>query len=159
MTEPIYVSRSKIKGEGVFASRDIKRGEVVCKMKGEKIPVGKLHKVSQSGRDIVVDPLQISQTEYVNLARPYVVINHSCDPNCGIRQQHLVAIKKISKNEEITYDYSSTWFDGFNCNCGSRICRGHVGDFLGISKSVQRKYIKLGIIPDFILKTLPNSGS
>ena len=95
MIEPIYIAKSKIKGEGVFASRDIKRGEIICKMRGEKISKKELHKVHHSGRDIVVDPLQIGKSRYINMMRPYVLINHSCDPNAGIKNDYLVAIKKI----------------------------------------------------------------
>ncbi len=61
-------------------------------------------------------------------------------------------LKKLRWGGEINYDYSTTWFDGFNCNCGSKSCRGHIGDFSAIPKAVQKKYKKLGIIPDFIMK-------
>ncbi len=154
MIKLIYVSKSKIKGEGVFASRDIKKEEKICKMRGEKITAKDLYKTSQLGRDIVVDPLQISEDNYLNMIRPYVLINHSCEPNAGIKNENLVAIKKIKEGEEITYDYSSTWFDGFNCKCGSKVCRGHIGDFSGIPKNTQRKYLQLEIVPDFIKNNL-----
>ena len=62
----------------------------------------------------------------------------------------MIAICDIKKDEEIAYDYSSTWYDGFECKCSSRNCRGHIGDFSGIPKAVQKKYLRLGIIPDFI---------
>lgn len=83
--EPIYVSQSKLKGQGVFASRPIKKNAFICQMRGEKISADELHKITQSGRDIVVDGLQVGEREYINLEKPYVLINHSCDPNAGIR--------------------------------------------------------------------------
>lgn len=154
MIEPIYIAKSRIKGKGVFASRNINIGETICRMRGIKISSKQLYLVSQSGRDIVVDPLQVDNNRYINLDTPYVIINHSCDPNCGIRNGNLIAIRKIRRGQEITYDYSSTWFDGFNCNCGSKICRGHIGDFSSIPKNIREKYFKLGTVPDFIRKNI-----
>lgn len=153
MSEPIYVAKSKKRGKGLFAKRRIKKGELIFKFKGEKISSKNLYRVSQGGRDIVVDPLQIASNFYLDLKKPYVYVNHSCDPNAGIKNScDLVAIKSIPKSTEITFDYSSTWFDGFKCNCGSKLCRGHIGDFSGIPKAIRKKYMQLGIIPDFIIR-------
>ena len=68
------------------------------------------------------------------------------------KTNNLVAIKNIKENEEITFDYSTTWLEGFNCKCGKINCRGYVGDFLSLSKRLRNRYKKIGIIPEFILK-------
>lgn len=153
MRDPFPIGRSKIRGRGVFASRDIGRGEKVCDMKGMKIKAEDIGELRESGRNPVVDPLQIDFDEYVNLEEPYVLINHSCDPNTGLRNRMLYAIRNIKKGEEITYDYSSAWFDGFECNCGSKNCRRHIGDFTSIPITVRKRYFSLGIVPEFIKKT------
>lgn len=84
-SEPIFVAKSNGRGLGVFAGCDIKKSEKICKMFGQKISADELYKISESGRDIVVDGLQVGEREYINLEKPYVLINHSCNPNAGIR--------------------------------------------------------------------------
>jgi uncharacterized protein len=57
-------------------------------------------------------------------------INHSCDPNLGMRGQIvLVARRPIAAGEELCYDYAMTdgcAYDEFACHCGSALCRGRV---------------------------------
>lgn len=87
------------------------------------------------------------------MSEPYVLVNHSCNPNAGIKNSRiLTAIKNIKKNEEITYDYSTVWFEGFKCKCGNTNCRGYISDFLGLSKKDKEKYLKLGVVSEFIKK-------
>src|SRR3989344_4924945 len=150
MKEPIYVKRSRY-GRGVFASRDIKKGEKICIMAGEKIRASMLNKVTDSGRNILVDPLQIDDNTFINMRSPYVLINHSCKPNAGLRKGDvLFAISDIRKNDEILYDYSTVWFEAFRCKCGNRKCRKWIGSFMTMQRTSQKKYIRLDIVPDFI---------
>ncbi|XP_056020790.1 uncharacterized protein LOC125649572 isoform X3 [Ostrea edulis] len=65
-------------------------------------------------------------------------VNHSCEPNCemqkwnvnGVYRMGLFALKDISDDTELTYDYN---FHSFNvdaqqlCRCGSAECRGVIG--------------------------------
>ena len=150
MEEIIYVKNSLF-GKGIFASRTIKKGEKICIMKGKKISAKQLDKVVKSGRNILVDPLQIADDRFINLTRPYVLINHSCSPNAGIKKENvLFALRDIKKDEEILFDYSSVWLEGFVCKCESKNCRKYIGDFFTLPGSVQKKYMKLGIVPRFI---------
>ena len=56
-------------------------------------------------------------------------INHSCDPNCETEEIDgrvwIIAIRRITAGEELTYDYYL--YDGDEdeaaCNCGSKNCR------------------------------------
>jgi uncharacterized protein len=56
-------------------------------------------------------------------------INHSCDPNCEAEEQDgrvwIVALRRISAGEELTYDYNlyDGDDDGALCNCGAKNCR------------------------------------
>ncbi len=54
-------------------------------------------------------------------------VNHSCDPNLGLRGQiTLVALRDIQPGEEVCFDYAmtdSTSYDEFECHCGSPDCR------------------------------------
>ena len=57
-------------------------------------------------------------------------INHSCDPNLGLRGQiTLVALRDIEVGEEVCFDYAMTDctpYDEFECRCGTAACRGTV---------------------------------
>ena len=134
-----FVKRNK-KGFAVYAGRPYKKGDVVCVMEGErKIP------------DDLFNVLQIGRGVYMNLKKPYVYFNHSCDPNTGMRGvATLFALKNIKKGEEITFDYSTTMWEDFRCLCGSKKCRGAVIDFFLLSTKTQEFYFKKGSLPDFI---------
>jgi len=66
------------------------------------------------------------------IAEPCMYFNHSCDPNCGFDSPDsalVVAIRDIEVGEELTYDYQcmdteATFYDGLDCCCGSKKCRG-----------------------------------
>jgi hypothetical protein len=57
-------------------------------------------------------------------------INHSCEPNCGMRNATtIVAMRDIAIGEELTFDYAmsdASDYNEFNCNCGTSLCRGRV---------------------------------
>ena len=57
--------------------------------------------------------------------KPWMYANHSCNPNCGIKDKmKLVAIKSIKKDEEITFDYATLKLRiKMQCQCGSPNCR------------------------------------
>lgn len=62
---------------------------------------------------------------------PMHMTNHSCDPNASFDDQGmLIALRKIEKDEEITYNYlrhpvpASPW--NFKCMCKSESCLGWI---------------------------------
>ncbi len=121
----IIVKKSKTDKKGVFADRDIKKGEVVLKWKSKKI----LTKEQ-------VDKLPVSEKRYVSSYTPgeYLFqgiperyVNHSCDPNTKVKDNSDVAIRDIKKGEEITSDYTKDNLQThFKCNCGSKNCKGFI---------------------------------
>jgi len=152
-------------GKGCFAIQPIKKGEFICFFEGDEMTWEKSERRYIEGKDRLDDPLQISETRYIELDIPYIYFNHSCNPNSGIRgKNELIAIKNIKPGEEIFFDYSAvTWDDRWvkmhgpwtmKCGCKEKNCRKVIGDFLTIPGSRRRKYIMLGIVPDFILKRL-----
>lgn len=165
MKENFVVKSSKFEGLGGFAVKNIKRGEVICLMKGERISFQELRRRYSCGKEKICNPLQITEKEYLDLKKPYVYINHSCNPNAGIRKEgELFALKDIKKDQEITYDYSATeWtYEKFGkyrdwsmeCNCKSKKCRGTLGQFPTLSPKLKREYYKAGALQDFILRKL-----
>lgn len=60
---------------------------------------------------------------------PAGAINHSCDPNAAVRKGKIVAWACIKPGDEIKIDYKRTESKlaaPFDCNCGSRNCRGRI---------------------------------
>ncbi len=55
--------------------------------------------------------------------------NHSCDPNTAYEGLNVVALRNISKGEELTLNYASfldEHMEPFNCRCGAANCCGRV---------------------------------
>jgi hypothetical protein len=106
------------------------------------------------------NPLQIGPDRYIDLEEPGRIVNHSCNPNAGIRDDvQLIAIKDIQKDEEIRYDYSTTMDDGhwtLKCKCNEPNCRKVIKDFKHLPPDVQQKYITLGIVQKFIAEKYPD---
>jgi hypothetical protein len=152
MNNPKIVIKKSKHGRGVFAARDIKKGEKILTATGERITSGEFNKVAEGGRNVLADPLQIGDDLYIILEEPALMVNHSCDPNSGYKNVTLYAIKNIKKGEEITFDYSTVWFEAMRCNCGKPNCRGYISDFVYIPEATKRKYKRLGIVPKWILK-------
>ncbi len=57
-------------------------------------------------------------------------INHSCEPNCGMRNAtQVMTLRDIVVGEELTFDYAmsdASDYDEFDCSCGAAACRGAV---------------------------------
>ena len=59
------------------------------------------------------------------------------------------------KDEEIFYDYSTTMDEDswtLQCKCGSQNCRKIVKDFKFLPQELQKKYLELNIVQNFIKK-------
>ena len=74
-----------------------------------------------------------------------IYVNHSCDPNCGLRGEITgVAMRDIEVGEEITMDYAMLDNEEhtFECNCGSVNCRHIITGYDWKIKELQKKYNK-----------------
>ena len=128
------VARSGINGNGVFATDSFLSGELVavwggkvytaeeCAMLGRVVPQMLTHTISlHDGYYLGSENLfEFDDSE---------LINHSCEPNVGVKGQIiLVARRDISRGEELTFDYDTTETetDPFICHCGSGQCRGTI---------------------------------
>ncbi len=148
---------SGIQGHGLFALERIEKEEII---------------VIQSGKileDRMMDSLQYSELSEIafqiekgfhicphKVGGQYVqngvfVMNHSCDPNCGIRGQiTFVALRAIEVGEEITFDYAMTDanfedmqctpISPMQCSCGTLKCRKMITGDDWKSDELQRKY-------------------
>lgn len=151
MHAPIYVADCVL-GKGVFAASAIPPGAHLLAFTGPLIDVTRaLAKEHRSG-----DALQIAPDQYIDPDPPGLFVNHSCDPNAGIRPgNRLVALRAIAHGEEIFFDYSTTMLDrlwSMECKCQSPQCRGTILDFDLLPPQVAERYVTLGVVQDFIIR-------
>lgn len=152
-------------GKGVFAGRKFSRGEVIIEFTGDWFTYEEQYEPC-----LVEDMyLQVGENLFIGPSGGLDdFINHSCDPNAAIiigrqagrqagRTILLVAIRDISADEEIAYDYSLLMIDDdweMACQCGSPNCRKRVREFKYLPDEVQEHYVALGIVPDYVMKRL-----
>lgn len=140
------VKKSKIHGKGLFAKENIAKGEKVA-IKGGRIVDQKFidnnQKIVRNSELQIDDQHYIAPTTNEELKKSMLYINHSCEPNIGIRGKNVFfALRNISKGEEITLDYGT--FENnklrMKCHCGEKNCRKIVTGKDWQKKSLQEKY-------------------
>jgi hypothetical protein len=135
--EPVEVRNGRL-GRIVAAIRDIPMGETVIKTWGEQVP----QRSKQS--------IQVEMNLHVVPDGVAVLMNHSCDPNCGVvirsgvRQIEIRALRPIKAGEEITVDYDTFEYEVSHlagpCLCGAARCRGTVAGYKHLPADVRARY-------------------
>lgn len=144
ISDKVEKRRSEFSGYGLFAIEPIKKGAIVC-VKGGHI----LKKENIYSSAVINSYHPISDELFLAASTPQeeeqvkIYINHSCDPNCGIRGEiTFVAMRDIQKDEEITFDYA--FLDNedyeFICNCGTEKCRHIVTGYDWKREELQEQY-------------------
>ncbi len=150
------VKKSKIHNYGVYATKNIVKstkiieyiGEKISKKEGDRRSARRIkeHLDSKVDGSVYIFELDnkydIDGSPKYNKAR---YINHSCSPNCEVEIKQgkiwIKSIKKIKKNEELSYDYGYSFdkddFRDHPCKCGSNKCIGFI-----ISSNEWEKYLK-----------------
>lgn len=145
-------------GKGVFTTARIEPGEIVTRFAG---PVKRDAELATGWEED--HAIQIGPDLYLGPSGGLDdFINHSCDPNGGIRiaglKVEFVAIRVIHPGEELTFDYSTTMSRDrwrMACRCGARGCRGLVREFRFLPPTVRDRYVSLGIVPAYVLDEVP----
>jgi hypothetical protein len=116
-------------GFGVFVCEPVKAGEILVVWGGYIVTEEQLALILPEARNVVIQVEEnLYQVTYPGGQAEW--INHSCEPNAGMRGQiTLVAMRNIFPGEEVCMDYAMT--DGnsygeFECKCGSPLCRKHI---------------------------------
>jgi SET domain-containing protein len=146
LSEKAETRGSGIDGYGTFAKCRIEKGEIIAVFGGKVIRLEDWRKLPGALRR---RSLAISSN--LELIPPDVewigdgdYINHSCDPNTGIRGQiFLVSIREIETDEEVTFDYAMVIGDpNFRmvCRCSRRNCRKVVRGDDWKDPVLQRRY-------------------
>ena len=136
------------KGRGVFASKKFRALDIVM--------VGTIEELSDTNHS---HASQIGEGRYAFHAGLIPMVNHSCDPNCGISVNEggghdFVAMKEIGVGEEVCFDYDMRNYsiDHFPhlCVCGSVLCRGSITGWKNLDAQTRQKYF--GFVPPYILE-------
>ena len=114
-------------GRGVFALEPVRQGELVAVWGGRIVTQAVAEALPPEIRRYVV---QVEDAQFLAPVEPIdaaELINHCCQPNCGLSGQvALVALRPIAPGEEITFDYGTTdssEFLSFPVACGKSPCR------------------------------------
>jgi hypothetical protein len=150
MTNKIEIRECGI-GKGLFATRAIAKGELIIRFGGELLTAAEVQAMGEQQGNT----LQVGKDCYINCVSPGLYTNHSCAPNAGLAHDDLlVAICDIAAGSQIQFDYSTCMSEDnwtMQCRCGSHNCRGLIEDFHYLPELLQRRYIDLGVVQNFIV--------
>jgi SET domain-containing protein len=117
-------------GYGVFVIAPIARDEVLT-MLGGRIITAAQKELLWNGDTTTL--MQVEEDLYLLSLQegdPADRVNHSCDPNVGLRgPMTFVAMRDLKPGEEACFDYAmsdGSDYDTFECACGAPHCRGLV---------------------------------
>lgn len=103
MPKNIYVASSSVHGKGVFAARDIKKGEVLGRYETRKT------KLTAEENPFVVEMYDDdgNLSHHLLGINSWKYINHSKNPNMDMIGDELtmVALRDIEEDEELTWYY------------------------------------------------------
>lgn len=156
--EICYTAQTSNTGKGVFAARDITAGEHIFDFEGALVTAD--YDIDYDTGDRWVG---IGKNQWINTnpSNPGYYINHSCQPNAGLKDVASVyAIKDIAKDEEIVFDYSTSEEDPFwqmECNCGAENCRVIIKNIQSLSQQTFNSY--LPFITDYFQGVYKNATS
>ena|GEM_PF-214519 len=144
----VEVRESATAGKGVFANEHILKDELIFDFSGglgDMISTQEAHELYKSGNDYMIqvdDNLFFAATADADV-EPCDYLNHSCDPNAGIKGRlKIVAMRDMLPNEEISFDYAMSESSdmAMECKCGKLNCRKKItGDDWKLPE-LQKKY-------------------
>ena len=141
------VRESKIHGRGLFATADIAKDEIVAVKGGHIVDQETLHKKITPelgpGEIQIDDDLFIAPVTQEERELSMLYLNHSCDPNLGVRGEiTFVALRDIRAGEELTHDWAMTDDDDYSveCNCGAVNCRKILNGKDWHRRDLQKRY-------------------
>lgn len=152
MDNPKVIVRETKFGKGLFAKEDIKQGELIAEFDGQIYIDKEYDGLDKELEDHVVQFAKDKWRDSKGVAR---WINHSCDPNCGVRNLfQIVAMRDIGAGEELAWDYEMTenWEWRMRCGCGTQSCRKIIGAYGNMPQEIREKY--KGYISEWLVNSL-----
>ena len=147
----LEAKKSSIEGKGLFAITNIRKDEIVGVFGGYVMTLQEIYR----GKNKIIQNDHIQFDDYFGIGNikkkdldDASYFNHCCNPNAGFQGElTLIAMRKIEKEEEVTFDYAmeTCHLKGvppykFSCNCGAKNCRKFVSGNDWKNKDIQKKY-------------------
>lgn len=162
ISSKVEMRKSPLGGEGLFVNNKIDKGEIVVDYTsgpGTFVDADKADELYEKGNDYII---QVDENRFFVAREKHELeeadfLNHSCDPNCGIRGNlQIVAIRDIEPGEEVTFDYAMTESSDYSmdCKCGSKNCRKIITGEDWRDRELQRRYE--GYFSEYLQRNIDN---
>jgi SET domain-containing protein len=146
----VYVKNTRKFDKGVFAKEKIREGEIIAEFDGRVYS----WRSTKWNEDLYNHTIQFEKKKWRDSKGIARLINHSCNPNCGIKDLFkIVAMRDIPAGSEITWDYEMTERHPYwrmKCRCGHKDCRKIIGNYDNMPDKFRKKY--KGYISEWLLK-------
>jgi D-alanine-D-alanine ligase len=153
MQKPYLMKGNAISGFGIYASREIEKGERIFMGEGRAQRIVTRRFVERHWNED--EKLHFRRYAYP-VSRELFILwdedpsewapqNHSCDPNTAFDGLDVLAVRNISEGEELTLDYASFLdenMEPFECSCGASACRRLIMGIEGNSLTERESYLK-----------------
>ena len=129
--DALYVAKSALVGQGLFAGTRIPSRAKVGEFEGEVIGLREARRRARGRAIIAIVELERHALDATRMKHGFRFINHSCEPNtffrCTPERAEIYALREIRRGEELTVDYGESQHDGaLRCRCGAARCRGYL---------------------------------
>ncbi len=136
-----HIAQTKNTGHGLFAQEPILKDEHIFVIEGT---IRKDEYTTDEANSPYPNDLNISPGIWITPhdSNPWRYVNHSCNPNLGLKQDNdkfiAIAMKDITLNEELTINYAITEGNPYwqmECTCQQLSCVGIVRSIVHLSSS------------------------
>lgn len=142
-------------GKAVYAAQGFAEGEAIIRFTGRRFRADQVPSLMRGSSDRFV---QVTPQHFMGPSGKIDdLINHSCDPNAGLRfaggSVTLVAVRDIAAGEEIAWDYSTTLAESnwhMICQCRSPECRRVIGNFSTLSQERQEWFRSRNLVAPYL---------
>jgi len=123
-------------GKGLIATRDLSAGEIVEQY------VGPVMRFAELPEEEIPTVMWVGPDRWLIPQGNCRLINHSCDPNCGLTtRREVITRRPVKKGESLCIIYNVSTEEGewhpkwtFKCYCGVYFCQGLVDRYVDINR-------------------------
>ncbi|MCA9391635.1 SET domain-containing protein-lysine N-methyltransferase [candidate division WWE3 bacterium] len=147
LSSKVEIRESKINGKGMYAIRDIRKGEKLVEWKGNYTDAKGAEEQRNNGKMVMQWDTDLFSYEDWGVEDGYFT-NHSCDGNMWMNGAYTLSARHdISAGEELTADYAlweadPDYVSDWKCVCGSEKCRGKVTGHDWEIPELQKRYYR-----------------
>ncbi|MBI5371078.1 MAG: ATP-grasp domain-containing protein [Sphingobacteriales bacterium] len=150
--KPFIMKGNSISGYGIYAQRNIRKGEIIFKGEGRAQRIITKRFVEKNWNE--EEKMHFRRYAYPVSEQVFILWdedpsewapqNHCCNPNTAFEGLNVLALCDISKGQELTLDYADFLdenMEPFDCQCGAANCRGKISGQAGNSLNLREKTI------------------